>query len=282
VHNLTKLAFAITTASIIAVSPMALHAEEANMSQQLSEARYKGSVMTAIATNRNLSPFSIDVDIQGDKAVLTGEVESEVDKDLAEQVALGIDGIEDVDNKLTVDPEAERREYAEGERSLTSRLGDATTTATIKSKLLWNESTQGLDIDVSTENGVVTLTGNAASAASKDLAEMLAEDTDDVREVQNELKVNGEEQSNVAERAEAEANNAENAISDAWITSKVKSSFLFSRNLSGTDISVKTTNGMVMLSGNVDTDAEKALAEETAKNIQGVNQVDADALSVEG
>lgn len=277
-YKLKQLAIATATAGLVVLSPMAAHADDSDMNRQLDDARAEGSVSTAIATNRNLSPFSIDVDVEGDTAVLTGEVESEVEKDLAEQIAADIDGIENVDNQLQVGKEGDHSKA--GERTLADRMSDTSATATIKSKLLWNNSTEGLDIHVDTENGVVTLTGETDSSASKELAERLAEDTDGVREVRNELQVTGEDATETEGTVAETADDAGNVISDAWITSKVKSSYLFSRSLSGLDISVDTDNGKVVLEGSVGTDAEKDLAEQTAKNIRGVKEVDSSALSV--
>ena len=149
-------------------------------------------------------------------------------------------------------------------------------TATVKSKLLWNRHTEGLDINVDSANGMVTLTGNAQSNEAKELAERLAANTDGVRKVSNKLTVNGD--GSAAAKAQNAADDTSAAISDAWITSKVKSSFLYSRNIDGLDISVETKDGMVNLSGTVMTKAEKDLAIETASNIRGVKGVNADAL----
>lgn len=269
-NKIITLISATATASVLALAPMALKAQDGDMTRQLSDARQEGSVSTAIATNRHLSAFKIDVDVQGDTAVLTGNVETGVDKDLAEQVALDIDGIDKVDNQLRVDQAAERKDDAE--RTVADRLGDSTTTATVKSKLLWNNSTAGLDIKVSTLDHVVTLEGIVDSGAAKELAERLAADTDGVHEVRNLLEVGDTEQ--VTSTAET----AGDVLSDTWITSKVKSSFLFSRYLSGTNISVETRDGAVTLSGNVATPAEKDLAEQTARNVRGVREVNAGAL----
>ncbi|MFO7705512.1 MAG: BON domain-containing protein [Halopseudomonas sp.] len=277
-HKLKALALATATAGIFALSPMTAFAEETDTSRQLSEARQEGSVVTAITLNRHLNPFSIDVEVKDGTAVLTGEVESDVDRDLAEQVALSVDGVQKVDNQLTVDANAERSER--DDKSMSQRFDNATATASVKSKLLWNSNTEGLDIDVSTSNGVVTLEGTADSAEAKQLAEQLAANTDGVRNVQNNITVSGE--ATTAAKAQHSADDAGEAISDTWITSKVKSSFLFSRNLDGLDIKVETKNGRVTLSGNVNTAAEKELAVETARNIRGVTDVNASALTVAG
>ncbi|WP_339413999.1 BON domain-containing protein [Pseudomonas sp. EA_35y_Pfl2_R5] len=72
--------------------------------------------------------------------------------------------------------------------------------------------------------------------------------------------------------------NAEDAVSDTWITSKVKSTFLADSKLSGIDIKVETNKGVVTLSGVVANDEEHDLAVAKAKEIKGVTAVSAEAL----
>lgn len=67
---------------------------------------------------------------------------------------------------------------------------------------------------------------------------------------------------------------------DTWITTKVKADLLASGKTPGTDISVETKNGVVMLSGTVATQAEKERAVTEAKGIEGVKRVDASKLKV--
>lgn len=275
-YQLKKLALATATATLLGLTPLLAQAAEGDVSAQLKEARQEGSLWTAYALNRHLSPFTIDVDVEQGTAILTGTVESEVDRELAEQVALGIEGIQKVDNKLLVDGQYQPK--ASSEPTLSQRFDDATLTATVKSKLLWNSSTEGLDVDVDTKNGVVSLSGEAQSAEAKELAGRLADNTDGVRKVVNNLKVSGKP--STAAKAQDSADKAGTAITDAWITSKVKSSYLYSRNLDGLDISVETKGGLVNLSGVVNTPAEKDLAIEVANNIRGVRSVNADALKV--
>lgn len=71
---------------------------------------------------------------------------------------------------------------------------------------------------------------------------------------------------------------AEQAVSDTWITSKVKSSFIVEQSLSGLDIEVETNQGVVALSGVVASEAERELAIAKAKEIEGVRDVSADGL----
>jgi osmotically-inducible protein OsmY len=276
-HQLKALTLAIATVGFIGLTPFTAYAVEGDTSRELSEARQEGSIWTAFALNRHLNPFTIDVDVENGSAKLTGKVETDVERDLAEQIALGIDGVTKVDNQLTLDPVFEAK--VSSEPSMSQRFDDATLVATVKSKLLWNSNTEGLDINVDAANGMVSLTGTAPSGEAKDLAGRLAANTNGVREVKNMLSVSATDSS--AAMAQNAADDTTAVISDAWITSKVKSSFIYRRNLDGFDISVDTQKGMVSLSGNVLSNAEKQLAIETARNIRGVRGVDADGLRVD-
>ena len=71
-------------------------------------------------------------------------------------------------------------------------------------------------------------------------------------------------------------------VSDTWITTKVKSEFATTKGVDVTDVSVDTKAGVVMLTGNVGSSAEKALAVKTARSIKGVKAVQADKLKVGG
>ncbi len=80
--------------------------------------------------------------------------------------------------------------------------------------------------------------------------------------------------------AKSSANEAEQDIVDSWITTKVKSTFMYSNNVNGSDIDVSTSAGVVTLSGKVDSGAERALAIELADNVRGVKSVQAQGLTV--
>ena len=77
----------------------------------------------------------------------------------------------------------------------------------------------------------------------------------------------------------AVADDAERKISDAWITTKVKSTLLYSSNVAGSDITVTTTAGVVTMEGKLSSGAERALAIELAQNVRGVKSVQAKGLT---
>lgn len=71
---------------------------------------------------------------------------------------------------------------------------------------------------------------------------------------------------------------AGDATSDTWITTKVKSTLLADDATPGMDIEVETKDGVVSLSGTVATEAEREMAISKAKGIKGVREVSADGL----
>ncbi|HSX58982.1 MAG TPA: BON domain-containing protein [Tahibacter sp.] len=245
-------------------------AAEKPLEQTLSDANKEGRIWASFALNRHLNPFEFDIKVNGETATLSGTVDESIDKELAEQVALGVSGIKKVVNNVTVDPDWAPKARPTGERSFGQTAEDATITATVKSKLLWSEHTDGLDIDVDTNSGVVTLRGKVPTTEGRDLAGRYAANTSGVRKVNNELAV--------ATDARRSGTTSEQPMTDTWVTAKVKSSLTLSRPLMDDDIDVKTTNGTVTLSGQVETTQEKSLAIEIADNIRGAKKVEAGGL----
>lgn len=69
-------------------------------------------------------------------------------------------------------------------------------------------------------------------------------------------------------------------VSDSWITTKVKADLLVTEETKGLDINVTTTNGVVTLSGKLDSQAQVEKAVAVARSIKGVKSVDATTLTV--
>jgi osmotically-inducible protein OsmY len=100
----------------------------------------------------------------------------------------------EVDNDLQVDPaimsgEASADEQRIARRDFGSWVDDTTTTAAVKSRLIGNANTKGLQIDVDTRGDIVTLSGRVETAQERELAEQIARDAGDVADVQNNLVV---------------------------------------------------------------------------------------------
>ncbi len=179
------------TVSALLVSG-ALAAVQANGAERTGEAKdawITGKLEAVYALNRHLEGYAIDTDTRAGVVHLTGNVESDIDRDLAGEIAKGIEGVVSVDNDLKVGSNARVAASKDGDRPFGVWIDDATTTASVKSKLLANPNTKGLQIDVDTRGDVVTLSGEVSSTEEKQLAEELAKNTGDVKTVRNQLVV---------------------------------------------------------------------------------------------
>jgi len=174
--------------ALVAGAAVAFPVLAGDMKGETKDAWITGKIETVYLLNTHLNGFDIDTDVKNGAVHLTGKVESSIDRDLAGELAKGIDGVTRVDNDLTVDAKARPTTNQSG-RSFSAWVSDATTTAEVKSKLLANGNTHGLQIDVDTESGVVTLSGKVKSAEEKQLAAEIARNAGDVRDVHNKLMV---------------------------------------------------------------------------------------------
>jgi osmotically-inducible protein OsmY len=225
-----------------------------------------------------LNPLLRDQDIRvtviNNKVTLSGTVEESVKKELAQEIALGVEGVATVDNQLDV-----REGFMPPPPVLTRGYGemadDATLNAAVKSRLKWSRYADDVDVTVSSRQGKVTLQGTANSKQSMGMAGVIAASTRGVTDVDNQLQVVPPPASAGGMRS---ATQVEQGLSDTWITTKVKSTLLYSRNIDSNRISVTTSLGVVHLSGKLHGQAERALAIQLSKNVRGVQQVEAGKL----
>lgn len=273
----TACAIALATAS---VPVLAATADKQNT--EVSDVWAKASITTTYTLNRHLNPFAIDIDVTDGVATLNGEVETDIERDLAEELALGVAGIQDVKNNLEVRPDAlnhlGKRANASDNDDFMRKVEDANLTAKVKFQLLWNRNTSGMTIDVDTQKGVVTLTGSVSSQAEAELASQIAKNTADVLGVESKLKVESKA-SAATEKLIPDSHDVAQDVSDAWISAKVKASLLYNRNVDAADIDVVTKNGVVTLRGRVDSNFERDQAVAIAREVRGVKGVFAELSS---
>ena len=165
----------------------------------------EGVIETRYLMTEALSSSAIEVEVRGSKATLSGSVASAIERRLAEEVALSVSGIEEVEDLLEISdspqgealnpsteselPNTSRAESATEDSGTTGELGDAVITATIKTRMLTSRYLNPLEIEVSTEEGVVELKGQVGSDAEKELAYYIAQNTKGVKVVHNFVTV---------------------------------------------------------------------------------------------
>ena len=113
-------------------------------------------------------------------------------------------------------------------------------------------------IKTESKDGVVTLTGTVADESHISLASDTVSGLPGVKSVDNQLTVKGE---------------APAKHSDTWIALKVKTALLFHRNVRATKTDVNVKDGIVTLSGEASSVAQKELTTEYAKDIDNVTEV---------
>lgn len=142
-----------------------------------------GKAETTLLLNTNLNSFDIMTDVKNGHVTLTGKVESSVDKALAAELIKSLDGVKGVENKLTVMNENESTS------EVVKTLTDSKVATVVKTRLLFSTDVSGTQINVDVADGVVTLQGEVASDAERQLALTIAKNTDDVKKVVDKIKV---------------------------------------------------------------------------------------------
>ncbi|GAA0812919.1 BON domain-containing protein [Colwellia asteriadis] len=143
-----------------------------------------GKAESTLLFNGSLNSFDINTDVQNGVVILTGKVDSDVDKALAEELVESLDGVASVDNKLTVLNDNEHEDS-----KILASLTDSKVETVVKTKLLIESEVSGTNIEVEVSGGVVTLMGKVESDSAKELAVVIAKNTDDVKSVVDKLEV---------------------------------------------------------------------------------------------
>lgn len=141
-------------------------------------------------------------------------------------------------------------------------MDDGSITAKVKAALVDADDIKSTDISVETEKNVVTLSGFVESQAQAEKAVAVAKKVEGVTSVSDKLHVrDGKEQS------------AKGYAGDTATTSEIKAKLLADDIVPSRKVKVETTDGVVQLSGTVDSKAQSDRAESIAKAIDGVKSV---------
>ena len=167
-------------------------------------------------------------------------------------------------------------------------------TTAVKTKLAADDIVKAYQIDVDTAEGVVTLRGTVDKVAAKEQALMLTRRTNGVKNVVDQLVVGppatattgemketarevGRDARDAADTAKDKAGDAASktgaVMTDAAITTAVKTKFLADTSISGLKIDVDTLDSVVTLKGNVASTAEADRAVSVARATDGVKRV---------
>ena len=141
-------------------------------------------------------------------------------------------------------------------------MDDSTITAKVKAALVDHDSIKSTDISVKTDQKVVTLSGFVESQAQAEEAVKVAKGVEGVTSVSDKLHVRDSKDTSVKGYA-----------GDTATTSEVKAKLLADDIVPSRKVKVETTDGVVQLSGTVDSQAQIERAESIAKAVDGVKSV---------
>ncbi|HGW6105369.1 TPA: molecular chaperone OsmY [Citrobacter werkmanii] len=141
-------------------------------------------------------------------------------------------------------------------------MDDSTITAKVKAALVDHESIKSTDISVKTDQKVVTLSGFVESQTQAEEAVKVAKGVEGVTSVSDKLHVRDSKSTSVKGYA-----------GDTATTSEVKAKLLADDIVPSRKVKVETTDGVVQLSGTVDSKVQSDRAESIAKAVDGVKSV---------
>ncbi len=191
----------------------------------------------------------VKVKVRDGVVTLTGTVQDKDDKDLAADTVENLPGVVSVHNEIKVEPT-----YPEH--------SDAWMAFKIRSRLLVKANVSAASTKVVVNDGNVVLSGTADNIAQKDLTAVYAKDIDGVKSVKNEITVKDPVPSTMGEK-----------IDDASITSQVKFALLSHKATSALKTKVTTNDGVIVITGEASSAAEKSLVTKLASDVRGVKSV---------
>ena len=207
-------------------------------------------------------------------------------------VAVGLAVVAACNRSVT---EREARETANEIRTAAAtageRLADSWLTTKVQAQFFADDDIKARYVDVTTRDGIVTLTGHVESDQVRQQALQIARNTDGVTQVQDQLVV-----ANAATTALAPppsepvatsgttvttpSSTPTAVIDDERIVTSIQAKYFLDSSIKGRRIEVDSTNGVVTVLGQVGSDRERVQALILASMTEGVQGVE-DGLTVD-
>ena len=239
-------------------------------------------VKTEFAKDKEVSAMNINVDTDNKGVVtLRGVVKSKAEADKAVAIAKATQGVTAVRSELqfagaTSASDSMAKSASADKGRSDQPVDDTLITTRVKARMATDKLVSATNISVKTVNGVVELSGTAKSKAEVDQALAIARGVDGVKSVKNDIKVGATAASagsSMAKTSSAGAKSSDQPIDDTMITTRVKARMATDKLVDAMDISVKTVNGVVELTGTASSKAEANKAVAIARDVPDVKSV---------
>jgi hyperosmotically inducible protein len=233
---------------LLALSPIALVASSSTDNKIEEAAKSSYNYRTVLHDN-------VKVKVSDGVVTLTGTVQDSSEKSLAADTVENLPGVTSVNNQIVV-----KSDHPEN--------SDAWMAVKIRSQLLVKANVSATATTVDVKDGVVTLTGTADNAAQKELTTVYAKEIKGVKSVKNDIVI----------KEVAPGSSKGETIDDASITTQVKYALLTHKSTSALKTKVTTVDGVVSVSGEANSEAEKSLVTKLAQDVRGTKSVTNDML----
>ena len=237
----------------ITLSALALLALGAPVQASQMDRRIESSARQSHVFQTYLKKDDIKIHSGNGAVTLTGVVSENFHKSLAGDTVAGLPGVKRVDNRLEI------------EGASPTPNSDAWLRDKVKVALLFHRRVSAVATEVEVSDGIVTLQGEAASQAQKELTTEYAKDVDGIKGVRNEMIVSA--------TAKKALRSVGEKIDDASVTAQVNMTLLNHRSTSVVNTTVRTKRGVVTVGGEAKNAAEKVLVGKLVANINGVKKV---------
>lgn len=161
------------------------HFGSGGFGDKIDDASISAAIRSKMQWNKDVDSVGTDVSTKNGRVTLTGNADSQAAKDIANRLAMNTRGVTSVTNNLKIQSnpmtDAEKARVKAADES--HNISDSWITAKVKSSFMYSSNINGGDIDVSTNNGVVTLTGKVASGIERSLAIETAQNIRGVKSV---------------------------------------------------------------------------------------------------
>jgi hyperosmotically inducible protein len=161
----------------------------AGQEENVEDASLATDVRLALIEKLGFDALGIAVDTAGGRVYLTGGVEKRATQELAEEVARSVQGVTNVENRLSLKGGSGEGAVEHAVTSTELEVQDAALELRVGKNLLGEIGRHALSLEVESTDGVVSVRGRVPDRQRKELALKAAQNTPGVKKVIDLLEV---------------------------------------------------------------------------------------------
>ena len=185
IHYLLALSFTLVVGAVLIAVP-ATAVDISKEKALINDSWLTAKTKIALAADSRVKGRQIEVETTEGQVMLRGKVDSDAAKRAAEGITAGLDGVKTVKNDLEVVPPSAREAEEEKDEAITARVKEHIAKDSTQMK---DSRLKDADINVHTNAGVVSLTGEVPDMTTSAQASWTTRQVPGVKSVKNDLTV---------------------------------------------------------------------------------------------